>query len=627
MAEKSIPVSVIMPVYNAGVYLKPALESLLEQTLKEIEIIAVDDGSTDGSGQLLAEYAARNKRLKVISLKRNGAAAARNRGIEAARGKWLWFADADDIAAPDLAEKMYRRGEETDSDMVICQANFLDVDGKTTLMKNTLVVNRLPPTEPFSLPDAGTFLFTNSAVWNKLYRRDFVIGKDIRFQNLSSCNDVAFGVLALAEAARICTVREALYNYRIGISGNISASRGRCAANIVMAARYVRDELERRHFRQRIIDRFYARIVHSFAYEYKQTAGCWQKHKLLKLFKAFLPKALFKRQFKNEAPIKDLLFKKTKLGNKRVVRLAGIKIAYHKKEKAVPVRSAKSDLHFRGFNQLAFCIRSNLRKLPENVDLVVGVPRSGIIPAYMIALFLNKPACSLNEFVNGCRPANGNRPLKEGTVRQVLVVDDSVYSGSALKKTREILAPLAGKYELTYLCIYSHPKADPKPDIFFETVPTPRLFQWNYLNHAVAGRACFDIDGVLCFDPSEEQNDDGPKYVDFLLHARPLYIPGYKIAALVTSRLEKYRPQTEQWLRENGVQYDKLYMLNVASKEERICLGCHADFKAETYKRLDDCILFVESNSRQARQIAEKSGKPVICAETDEMFGNFGEVS
>ncbi len=75
------------------------------------------------------------------------------------------------------------------------------------------------------------------------------------------------------------------------------------------------------------------------------------------------------------------------------------------------------------------------------------------------------------------------------------------------------------------------------------------------------------------------------------------------------------------------MQYDKLYMLNVASKEERICLGCHADFKAETYKRLDDCILFVESNSRQARQIAEKSGKPVICAETDEMFGNFGEVS
>ena len=84
MAEKSILVSVIMPVYNAGVYLKPALESLLEQTLKEIEIIAVDDGSTDGSGQLLAEYAARDKRLKVISLKRSGAAAARNRGIEAA---------------------------------------------------------------------------------------------------------------------------------------------------------------------------------------------------------------------------------------------------------------------------------------------------------------------------------------------------------------------------------------------------------------------------------------------------------------------------------------------------------------------------------------------------------------
>ena len=102
-------VSVVVPVYNAEPYLRECLDSLLGQTLKEIEIIAVDDGSTDGSGQLLAEYAARDKRLKVISLKRSGAAAARNRGIEAARGKWLWFADADDIAAPGLAEKMYRR--------------------------------------------------------------------------------------------------------------------------------------------------------------------------------------------------------------------------------------------------------------------------------------------------------------------------------------------------------------------------------------------------------------------------------------------------------------------------------------------------------------------------------------
>ena len=161
MAEKSIPVSVIMPVYNAGVYLKPALESLLKQTLKEIEIIAVDDGSTDGSGQLLAEYAARDKRLKVIFLKRSGAAAARNRGIEAARGKWLWFADADDIAAPDLAEKMYRRGEETDSDMVICQANFLDVDGKTPLpLTGCRRRNRFPcrmPERSFSpTPPSGT---------------------------------------------------------------------------------------------------------------------------------------------------------------------------------------------------------------------------------------------------------------------------------------------------------------------------------------------------------------------------------------------------------------------------------------------------------------------------------------
>ena len=618
-------VSVIVPVFNAAPFLPQALESFLAQTLKEIEIICVDDGSTDESPAILANFAARDPRLKVIRQANAGAAAARNRGMAEARGKWLSFLDADDVAAPDMFEKLHRRGEETDSEIVICRADFLYPDGSRKPINNALSDKLLPATEPFTAAETKNFLFTNPAVWNKLYRRDFIEQKNIRFQNLSSCNDVAFGILALAEAGKISTIPESLYCYRQDIAGNITAARSKHAENIVTAMNFVKNELEKRQLWQKYAELVYPRAAASFAYEYRLANIC-QKQKLLKPFKQFLPEPLFKRCFGGEHPLWGWLFQKKKNGDKRVLRILGIKISYRKKKKQ-KVSSQKDYLHFRGFNQLAYCIRRHLHLLPEEIDLVVGVPRSGIIPAYMIALFLNRPACSLNEFINGYRPENGDRPLKKSPIRKVLVVDDSVYSGSALRKTKQALEPLAGQYDLTYLCIYAHETADPKPDIFFENLPTPRLFQWNYLNHGIAGRACFDIDGVLCFDPTEEQNDDGEKYRDFLLHARPLYIPRYKIRALVTSRLEKYRPETEKWLRDNGVEYDQLYMLNLASKEERQKLGCHADFKAKIYKKLDDCILFVESNPAQAKRIAELSGKQTICVETDDMFGYCGEIS
>ncbi len=622
MATSEIKTSIIVPVYNAAPFLPEALDSFLAQTLKGIEIICVDDGSTDNSAAILKKYAQKDKRLKIFSQANSGAAVARNKGIEKARGKWLSFLDADDLAHPEMIEKMYDRGEETGCDVVVCRANFLLPDKTTTPLDCAFVDQLIPENEPFTLRQAGTFMFTNPSVWNKLYRREFIVAKNLRFQNLSSCNDVAFGMLALAEAGKISTVAEALYDYRTEIAGNITASRGKHAQNILLAAQYVRDELKKRGLFSSLTNAFYRRTAVSFAYEYGLVRGYNAKRRLYEQFRRFLPKSFIKEQIA-KPHWWDWLYKKQKSGNKRVLRILGIKICYRKKKKRQSVASRKNDIHFRGFNQMAYCIRSNLHKLPENIDLIVGVPRSGIIPAYMTALFLNKPVCSLNEFLHGIPPAHGNRPQKKASIRRVLVVDDSVYSGSALKKTKEALQPLAGKYEFIYLCIYSSDQANPKPDIFFENVPVPRLFQWNYLNHGIAERACFDIDGVLCFDPTEEENDDGEKYRRFILNARPLYIPNYKIRALVTSRLEKYRPETESWLKKNGVKYDKLYMLDLASKEERMKLGCHADFKAKIYKKLDDCILFVESNPKQAGRIAEISGKPAICVETDEMFGRF----
>lgn len=296
------------------------------------------------------------------------------------------------------------------------------------------------------------------------------------------------------------------------------------------------------------------------------------------------------------------------------LRTAAIE-SYSRIEKHTP-----NSLEFRTFGDLAHCIRKHLHKIPADVDLIVGIPRSGMIPAYTIALFMNKKCCSLDEFLAGCEVSNGYRPLTKTEVRKVLVVDDSCYSGRAIDTARERLAALAGKYEFVYAAVYGRTASLDKVDCCLEIVDGKRVWQWNYLNHSIAQAACFDMDGVLCVDPTPEENDDGPKYLNFIKNTAPLYIPTYKIRAVVTSRLEKYREATEAWLREHGVQYDELVMLNMATAEERRQANCHAKFKAEAYKKRTETTLFVESEDRQAKEIAFLTGKEVLCVTTDELY-------
>ncbi|MEC4168267.1 hypothetical protein VSQ82_13615 [Pseudomonas sp. MS-1(2024)] len=148
-------------------------------------------------------------------------------------------------------------------------------------------------------------------------------------------------------------------------------------------------------------------------------------------------------------------------------------------------------------------------------------------------------------------------------------------------------------------------------DLFFERVPAPRVFEWNIYHHGVMSRSCLDIDGVLCFSPTSEQNDDGPQYIDFLLNARPLNIPSAKVHSLVTNRLEKYRKETEIWLKRYNIEYDNLIMRNVASKEERQRINSYTMHKADYYQT-SDLDFLIESEVAQASSIGQLTGKPVF---------------
>lgn len=283
-------------------------------------------------------------------------------------------------------------------------------------------------------------------------------------------------------------------------------------------------------------------------------------------------------------------------------------------------------LNYKTYQDLNLIIKSKLHTIPEDIDLVVGIPRSGMIPASIIGLLLSKQVCTLYEFIskNFTNIQSTHRITLNTNIKNILIVDDSILSGRSIKEAKQLVMQnqLNKQYNIKYLAVYYRDDnyAD-FIDIALEKVSSPRLFQWNYLNHAFLKDAAFDMDGVLCVDPSKEENDDGEKYKTFLLNARPLFIPKYKIPYIITSRLKKYENETKTWLAKHNVQYDNLIMLSNYTALERKRLNLHAKFKAEQYLKLTDIRLFIESNRQQAQEISLLTKKLCFCATTDELFG------
>lgn len=284
-----------------------------------------------------------------------------------------------------------------------------------------------------------------------------------------------------------------------------------------------------------------------------------------------------------------------------------------------------STLNYKTYQNLMQDIKNNISKIPTNIDLVVGIPRSGMIPAYMIGLMFSRQVCSLNEFLSEDFISKATVRIKlTKDVKNVLIVDDSINTGNAIKTVKKAIeeSKLNEKYNIKFMAIYYRDNSYKNNiDIGLCQLSSPRVFQWNYLNHIFLQDAAFDIDGVLCKDPLDEENDDGEKYKHFLLNARPLFIPQYKIPYIITSRLSKYEKETREWLDKNNVKYDHLIMLSGYTAEERRRLNLHAKFKAENYKKLKDIQLFIESDKGQAQEISRLSGKLCFCASTDELFG------
>ncbi|MBO5906681.1 MAG: glycosyltransferase [Clostridia bacterium] len=217
--ENNIKVSVIMPIYNALDYLRPALDTVLDQTLREIEVICIDDGSTDKSLALIKEYQERDPRVRIVTENNAGVSVARNKGIIRARGEFIIFLDADDFYEPTLIETLYDAAVRDELDIAMVRFDVFN-NKKSSFTAGTGeehgdIFSKGAVVSKSEFPD---YILQSSTgyIWNKLFRTSFIREKELIFApELYVFEDVYFVCTALSLATRVKRIDEVLVHHRV----------------------------------------------------------------------------------------------------------------------------------------------------------------------------------------------------------------------------------------------------------------------------------------------------------------------------------------------------------------------------------------------------------------------------
>lgn len=202
-------ISVIVPVYNVGLYLSQCLDSILGQSLEDFEVLCINDGSTDNCGAILTDYAAKDSRVKVFTQENRGLSSARNVGLQHAEGEYIAFVDSDDFVHPEFLKTMLNAVLKTGSDVACC--GFCKIYGDDVLPPEVSADCKV-------YDDALSVLLQRKnivqfTVWNKLYKHELI--KDFRFAEGISFEDWVFNCCVFVNVKKLVWVNSKMYGYRI----------------------------------------------------------------------------------------------------------------------------------------------------------------------------------------------------------------------------------------------------------------------------------------------------------------------------------------------------------------------------------------------------------------------------
>ena len=238
--------SVVIPVYNTAPYLRQCLDSVVNQTLRDIEIICVDDGSTDDSPAILEEYAANDPRITILRQQNQYAGVARNNGMVQASGKYILFCDSDDYIALDALECMVEKSEEDSADICVCAAErYYEHLDLTVSAAGYLKMNRVPDTLPFNRKTNSEYIFSFATImmFNKMFRREFLVENGLKYDSTRNGEDVYISALALWLAEAITVVDKPLVCYRIDRPDSLVGTLSESAVDPLRAWMRVWDEI------------------------------------------------------------------------------------------------------------------------------------------------------------------------------------------------------------------------------------------------------------------------------------------------------------------------------------------------------------------------------------------------
>lgn len=259
-----IILSVIIPVYNTGEYLRRCIESVLNQSFKNIEVILINDGSTDNSGDICDEYSINDSRVKVIHKENEGVSIARNIGLDKAKGQYIGFVDSDDWLDRDMYQSMINNAYSNKADIVICDSNTI-YDKKRRVIDTISLLNKSKSIDSCSI-SKELLLNLAGSVWRGIYKKKLINDNNIRFpEGLKLSEDRVFNILAIGYSNSIYYDKVCRYN-RLVRNGSAINSYHEDFLSVLIGARYhIRKAIDEAWQGQNELKNAYERQTVSFA--------------------------------------------------------------------------------------------------------------------------------------------------------------------------------------------------------------------------------------------------------------------------------------------------------------------------------------------------------------------------
>lgn len=274
-------------------------------------------------------------------------------------------------------------------------------------------------------------------------------------------------------------------------------------------------------------------------------------------------------------------------------------------------------MYYKSINDMNDAILRGLEKFPTDADLVVGIPRSGLLAGNMISLYLNLPLTDLKGLGERRLLGNGKRPLPGSServfqdARKIIVVDDCVSRGTEMLKTKKLIEEWGYADRVVYATVFCFPERPDIADINLEIIPRPMCFQWSCMHTPEISSNCVDLDGLLASRIDPEAAKTRESYLEQVRIANPIFTPTIEIGCIFAHRPDFSREATEIWLSQNRIRYKRLVLLPNEVFENpdghaKMCEVFSSIFQEEQYR------LYLSGDDRVSAEVAEHTGKPVM---------------